>query len=174
MIKKIVLGTLLVGLVGLLVAGGINRTVNKTGSEAENHGRNDRSTEESDSGQNGGQGGNRSQSEASGAQGSTNGAGRAQVDSWLELAGTAVGVDDEELLVELPTGEQLSVTGRPWRFALENDFAAVAGDTLTLTGFYEADEFEVGAIANDSSGQAVQIREESGRPLWAGGGRRDA
>ncbi len=173
MLKKIVLGTLLAGLVGLLVVGGINRTVNKTEAGAENRGQSER-TEETGAGKNGGQGGKRSEVETGEedcAEGDVDGLGRAEVDAWLELVGTAVEVGDHELLVELETGETLSVTGRPWRFALENDFSAAAGDDLTLTGFYEAEEFEVGAIANENSGQSVQLREESGRPMWAGGGR---
>jgi hypothetical protein len=173
MIKKIVLGTLLTGLIALLVAGGINRTVAKTEAGVEHRGQAER-TEETGAGKNGGSRGSSLGAESGDADcsgSSSGGGGRAEVDAWLELAATAVEVGDHEVLVELKTGETLSITGRPWRFALENSFAAAPGDQLTLTGFYEAEEFEVGTIANESSGQSIRIREESGRPMWAGGGR---
>jgi len=49
---------------------------------------------------------------------------------------------------------------------------AQAGDQVTLTGFYEGDTFEAAQISNATSGEAVSIRDDAGRPLWAGGGRR--
>ena len=171
MVKKIVLITLFVGLVGVLVAGGINRTIAKTSDGNETHGQ-DAGAVESDTGHNG-NGSQDSSGGGGGNQGATNGSGRAAVDAWLEFAGTAVAVDNEALEVELESGEELSVTGRPWRFALENGFAAAPGDALVLTGFYDGDLFEVGAIANQSTGQEIQIRDENGRPLWAGGGQRN-
>jgi hypothetical protein len=41
-----------------------------------------------------------------------------------------------------------------------------------LVGFYEGDDFEVGQIDNATNGQTVLVRDENGRPLWAGRGRR--
>jgi hypothetical protein len=64
------------------------------------------------------------------------------------------------------------VENRPWWFAQEQGVEVQPGDGIVLTGFYEDGEFEVGEIKNLRSGQVVEIREESGRPLWAGGGRR--
>jgi hypothetical protein len=51
-------------------------------------------------------------------------------------------------------------------------FSAEISDSIALNGFYEtADKFEVLFIENLTKGIEVQIREESGRPLWAGNGR---
>ena len=57
---------------------------------------------------------------------------------------------------------------------------AQVGDQVTLRGFNEDEDlstgsdqhFEVGRIDNASNDQGVLIREENGRPLWAGRGRR--
>jgi hypothetical protein len=106
------------------------------------------------------------------APGDGTGTGNAEVNEWLTISGTALSVDSSAMIVQTPDGQEIIAEGRGWRFALEQGFSAQAGDALTLTGFYENDEFEVGQIVNNSTGQAVQIREENGRPLWAGGGRR--
>ena len=51
---------------------------------------------------------------------------------------------------------------------------AQAGDSVSLTGFYEDGDFEVGQIDDQTTGQTVSLRDESGRPLWAGRGRRSS
>ena len=173
MIKKIVLGTLFAGLLALLVVGGVNRTVSKTEAGTENRGQSEH-VAETGAGKNSGPGGNRLGSEVGeddcdGSESSD--AGRAEVEDWVELSGTVAEVDEHDMLVELENGETLSVSGRPWRFALENAFEASNGDAVTLIGFYEGDRFEVGTLTNESSGQSLVIRDESGRPMWAGGGR---
>jgi hypothetical protein len=106
------------------------------------------------------------------APGDGTGTGQAVVDEWLELSGTVIGVDASLLSVQMDNGELLEMIGRPWSFAQEQGFTAEIGDRLTVTGFYEDGEFEVGGIENLTTPQSVVIREESGRPLWAGGGRR--
>jgi hypothetical protein len=100
------------------------------------------------------------------------GTGQAQVDAWLTLQGSVVSVDSGALVVETEDGEQVVVEGRPWWFAQGQGFVAQEGDELAVVGFYEGDEFEAGQLNNLSSGLSVPIREENGRPLWAGGGRR--
>lgn len=106
------------------------------------------------------------------APGDGTGTGQAQVDEWLTLNGTVVSIDQDALVVQMAGGEQVMVENRPWWFAQELGFTAQPGDGITLVGFYEEGEFEVGRLENLRSGQVVDIREDSGRPLWAGGGRR--
>jgi len=177
MTRKIVLGVLLFGLVGLLVAGAVNRTVAKTGDSAEargGYGRNqeaveaapDAATVESPR-----QGGAGWQARGGGSADGT-ATGQAQVDEWLALEGAVVSVDEEALLVQAATGDELLVEGRPWSFALEQGFTARLGDRVTLMAFDEDGELKVGQIANISSGRSIQLRDESGRPMWAGRGRR--
>ena len=99
------------------------------------------------------------------------GTGQAQVGEWLSLEGTASGVDSAAMVVMAGNGQEIVVDGRAWRYLLEQGFEAQAGDGLELVGFYENDAFEVGEVTNLSTGQRVLIRDESGRPLWAGRGR---
>jgi len=100
------------------------------------------------------------------------GAGQANVEAWIVLTGTVQGVDSSALVVETSEGQEIVVEGRAWSFAQESGFEAQSGDQVELTGFYEDTNFEVGQIRDLSSGQSVTLRQESGRPLWAGGGRR--
>ena len=106
------------------------------------------------------------------APGDGTGTGLAEVDEWLMLSGTVTGVDDSLLSVQMDNGELVEMIGRPWTFAQEQGFTAQTGDPVSLSGFYEDGEFEVGGLVNLTTGLSVTIREESGRPLWAGGGRR--
>lgn len=106
------------------------------------------------------------------APGDGTGTGLAQVDEWLTLSGTVSSIDASLLAVQMDNGELVEIMGRPWTFAQEQGFTAVAGDQVTLVGFYENGEFEVGQLENLSTGLSVSIRNDSGRPLWAGQGRR--
>jgi hypothetical protein len=81
-------------------------------------------------------------------------------------------VDADVLVVETVSGEQVTMENRPWWFAQEQGFSAQVGDQVTLIGFYEGDRFEVGQIDDITRGQTVLVRDENGRPLWAGRGRR--
>lgn len=98
--------------------------------------------------------------------------GQAQVDDWLEVRGVVTSATSDALVVRVAGGDEIAIDGRSWRFVQEQGFQVQAGDSLTLTGFYEEEDLEIGRIHNASSGQIIQIREESGRPLWAGGGGR--
>jgi hypothetical protein len=99
------------------------------------------------------------------------GTGQAQVDEWVTLQGSVVSVDEDALVVQAG-GEQIVVENRPWWFAQEQGFSAQVGDQVVMVGFYENGDFEVGQLSNATSGQVVDLREENGRPGWAGSGRR--
>jgi len=159
MAKKIVLGLVVVGLIGILVAGAVTRTLAKTGTE-EGYGR--------------GQGNGQSVANSQGdiiRDGDQTGTGQAEVDEWLTLEGTVTGADADLLAVETADGEVM-VENRGWWYAQEQGFIAQAGDEVVLTGFYENEDFEVGRIENMTTGQTVTLRDETGRPMWAGRGRR--
>ncbi|MEA3334805.1 MAG: hypothetical protein U9R25_02780 [Chloroflexota bacterium] len=111
-----------------------------------------------------GQGGGR---EVAGSAGQSRG-GQAEQVTWQAMEGTVVAVDDESLTLSTENGD-LEIADRGWRFALEQGFSAQVGQRIGVQGFLEEGKYEVGSIANLSSGQLVQIREQSGRPLWAGG-----
>jgi hypothetical protein len=106
--------------------------------------------------------------------------GQAAVDEWLTIQGVVVSVDGNAVIVQSANGQEIVVENRAWWFAQEQGFSAEVGDQVTLLGFYEDDDplassgsrFEAGQISNVTTGQTAQIREISGRPLWAGRGRR--
>ena len=160
MLKRIVLAVLLIGLVGLLAFGAVSRTLAKTSSD-EGYG----------GGRGNGSGGGRGNSSGGAYTGDGTGAGQAQVDEWLALSGAVTAADAGLLAVKTGSGE-VAVENRGWWYAQEQGFAAQAGDRVTLTGFYENGVFQVGRIDNLTTGQAVTLRDETGRPLWAGRGRR--
>ena len=89
-------------------------------------------------------------------------------ETWTTVSGTVIAFEDE-LLVETAEGELEVGTGPAW-FWDENGIALNPGDEVVLHGFYEGDEFELGAIEN-ATGEALTLRDETGRPLWAGRGR---
>jgi hypothetical protein len=181
MTKKIVWGVVLFGLIGLLVAGALVRTVAKTGDGTGTrggYGRNSGnhrivdSSPDAGAAELSGQEGTGTLARGAGF-GDGTGTGQAQVDEWLTLEGTVVSVDAEALVVLTASGEQVALENRPWSFALEQGFVAQPGDQVTLVGFYENGTLEVGQLADASNGQTVQLRDESGRPMWAGRGRRN-
>mgnify|MGYP001110329196 CR=1 FL=1 len=97
------------------------------------------------------------------------GVGQAEVDEQMTEIGTVVSVSADLLVIELPDGSQLDLEGRVLSFLIEQGFSIVEGDELTITGFYESDNFEVIQILNDTSGENISVRDQNGRPLWAGG-----
>jgi uncharacterized protein YdeI (BOF family) len=148
MLKKLVLGTLFVGLIGILVAGAVIRTMDKTERVAEAYGYGyGRGNGEAgayaagSSGQGRGgyaQGGNRGGYSGQGREDTPaiNATGQANVEEWLTLQGTVVSVDADTLVVQTSAGEQVTIENRPWWFAQEQGFTAQVGDQVTLVGFY--------------------------------------
>ncbi len=107
---------------------------------------------------------------SAGAPGSST--GQATVGQWLTVFGSVVSVDANALIVRTEDGQQIAVENRAWWFAQEQGFGTVVGNEVRLVGFYDGDVFEVGQIDDTTLGATVLIRDESGRPLWAGRGRR--
>lgn len=107
------------------------------------------------------------------------GVGQAQVETWDTLQGTVVDITDSLLQIQLINGELVLIENRPWWFVQEQGFLVTIGDVVTVSGFYEEKDldmgaesvFEAGQITNLTTEQTVQIRLETGRPLWAGGRR---
>jgi hypothetical protein len=176
MFRKIVLGTLFITLIGVLVAGAVIRTMDRTERMAEaqgyGHGQNNGEVGEYKAGGSGeGRGGYGGQGRED-TPGNQTGTGQADVEGWLTFQGTIVSVDPNTLVVQTDSGQQVALENRAWWFAQEQGFSAQMGDQVTLIGFYEGDHFEVGRIDNTTNGQTVRVRDENGRPLWAGRGRR--
>lgn len=102
-------------------------------------------------------------------QGKGFGVGLAEGDEQITLNGTVVSISPDLLVIELADGSLLEVEGRVLSFLNEKGFSLSAGDELKITGFYEGESFEVIQITNDGTGQTIRVRDQNGRPLWAGG-----
>lgn len=208
MIKKIVIGTLLVVVTGGLVYGAVNRTQIKTAEAAvgqidseynENqHGRqpetggmlqNDQVLNEGkdqfwgfdqevDSGPgngpgggNGGSGQGQGQSADQSGSDFGTGEGQAVVDEWVMLEGTVSAIDEYSMFAAIDDGSEVEIGPRAWSYAQDQGFTAEVGDELSMRGFYEGDTYEAAEITNHTTQQTVLLRDENGRPHWAGGGR---
>ena len=203
MLQKIVVGTLVAALSGVLVVGAINRTEAKSEQVAQerevNSGRLAREESQDlwqqSQGQQGqgnrgayaetetlesvsrGGGQGRSSEGSSGnwlEDTSRGGEGSASVDEWLEVVGTVVSLSEEELVLQLEDGQEMVIECKSWTYALELGFTTEIGNELKLYGFYEGEEFEVGGFEDLTTQLLTMVREESGRPFWAGGSGRGA
>ncbi len=170
MVKKILMWTGYAALVGLLVFGGVIRTSAKTD---QNISQVDGQTEEGVFAQpRGGQGNgqreiNTGQSQTSADQ-EDSGLGEDEDHLGVSLSGVIQFFSTDEMQMGTGSGEIVQIADRAWRFALELGFDPHIGDQIVLQGFFENGEFETMEIKNLSTGQTVVLRDESGRPLWAG------
>jgi hypothetical protein len=201
MLKKIVLGALLTGLVAVLIVGAVNRTNAKSGEGARETGRRGQATESVTADAVApGRGGRWSETETpQGATGRGGGGGRwaqggspeqgsaleqapagqsgvpqadVQPDEWRSLQGTVVSVADDLVEIRTAAGEVIPFEGRPLSFAAEQGFTLKVGDAVTFAGFEENDEFMIGRVTNLGNGASITLRDTSGRPGWSGRGRR--
>lgn len=89
--------------------------------------------------------------------------------TWITLRGVVATLDNGILTIETDDGTTQVHLGPEWYWESEAITLAV-GDSVAATGFYEDDAFEVARVENLTSGEAVTLRDETGRPLWAGRG----
>jgi hypothetical protein len=191
MFKKIILGALLVGLIGVLIVGAVVRTNAKAGDGAGNaaggRGRAVASTatEAESGGQYGGRWQQTDQTVLGGGQGGRGqGGGQgttaaepapladATTEDWLTVQGTVLAVADDLVEIQSSTGDVIPLEGRPLSFAQEQGFSLKVGEAVELAGFDEDGEFKIGQVTSLSSGASITLRDVSGRPGWAGRGRR--
>ena len=180
MVKKILLGSLLAGLVGVLIFGAVNRTAAKSGerlSSAENrlalgegfYG------EGNGSGSGGGGGQGRGSAYARSMGGNVQeklGIPDPQADAgqWEMQQGTVASLDNVALVLNLQDGSQLFIEGRAWAYALEQNYTTAVGNTLQVNGFHEDGEFKPAGIEDLTAGTSIVLRDQNGRPMWAGRG----
>lgn len=120
---------------------------------------------------NGGEGNNGNGNPSAERSGDNIGEAANYAEDWLTLEGIVSEWNSEDVLVILTDNSQYLLEGRAWSFAQENGFSLDIGDGLVLRGFYEDEDFEVGSIHNLSDDQYILLRDENGRPMWAGNGR---
>jgi len=178
MIRKLVLGVLFASLSGALIYGGIYRTSARleTGNESAVSGqRRDASRfkeefrseglyrNDTNSGGNIYQGGGNRGSVISDE-------GPVGIDE-IRLEGTVIDLNADYMLATMVDGKEISVENRAWWYARQAGFVVKIGDQVELFGFFdESGLFEVSQITNLTNGITVDIRDESGRPYWAGNG----
>ena len=115
----------------------------------------------------GGSGAGRSESGSRDGQG----AGNTPVErnpAWEELRGTVVEYD-HEMTVATADGEVLVGMGQS-SYVETQDFQASKGDEVLVYGFHEDDEFKAGRVENLTQGKTLILRDQDGRPMWAGRG----
>ena len=89
--------------------------------------------------------------------------------TWTTLNGTVSAVDGDNVTIQTAEGSRDVHLGPEWYWETEGiDLAP--GDEVAITGLDEKDTFDIASVENHTNGQAVTLRDESGRPLWAGRG----
>lgn len=190
MIKKIVLGVVILGISVGLIYGGVYRTIARadTGEQAnqleKNLSINKGNLEERNllpiqetSGERGFRQGNGRENDSSEQQGggsrseSTRIAAGEELKDIVSFTGIVTQTNEDLLVILCENGKEIVVEGRALRFVIDAGFSAEIGDSIALNGFFEtSDEFEISHIKNLTKNVEVKIREEGGRPLWAGNG----
>jgi hypothetical protein len=77
----------------------------------------------------------------------------------------------DELTVQTEDGSAVTVHLGPEAYWESEGIMLQNGDHVDVTGFYEGDAFEGVEIKNLTTQETVTLRDETGRPLWAGRGR---
>ena len=183
MLKKTLVGAMFVGLITLLVAGAVIRTNDRVSKVTEAGQQLGRAGEGVDALGHGGpwrthdgpvEANEEHGCAGHGADGEPEnrelGIGQARVNAWITLEATVSDVARTGMMVTTMEGEIVTVERRAWAFAQAEGFSAQPGDRVLLAGFYDGGELVVGALENLSDGTSVRLREENGRPLWAGHG----
>lgn len=137
--------------------GGQNQTPDQTGVQPQGQGQ----------GYRGGQG------QSANGQGQTTnsnpGTPQANVTTWLTVQGTVNSFAGVGVSLTTDEGAPLWVQFGQSRYVSAQGVTFTAGDHVTVNGFEENGQFQAGTVVNDTTGQTLNLRDTSGRPLWAGG-----
>ncbi len=98
-------------------------------------------------------------------------AGEGHAEDWETLVGVVLSLDGD-LLLRTSSGDEVLVGLGPLTYEARADFALAVGDELSVLGFHEDGEFKAGTVENLTTGQTLLLRDETGRPMWAGNGQR--
>ena len=139
------------------------------GSQGEGQNRGQAAAEQGGQGFGGGNGSGRGRQEVTEPSGQ--GLADHPSDGWATLEGPVAGFEGDELTVQTNESSVTVHLGPEWYWDTEG-IALAEGDRVAVTGFYEGDKFEVAQIENLTTGDIVTLRDETGRPLWAGRGGR--
>jgi len=98
------------------------------------------------------------------------GSGEHPIETWTTVTGTVVALDPD-LVLQTEEGEVVVHLGPEWYWD-DQELTLNVGDQVAVTGFFEHDGLEATRVENLTTGQSLILRDEVGRPLWAGRGRR--
>jgi hypothetical protein len=190
MLKKIAVGVLIVVVIGAVGVGIIDaaqgRSVAAQTVAAQSNVATAQGTAVNGQGQGygrgSGQGQSQSRSQGRDQQGNSNGTGgqgqtqnpnpgtpQANVTDWVTVKGTVNSFDGVGVSVITVEGAPLWVQFGQSRYVSAQGVTFTAGDHLTVNGFEENGQFQAGMVVNDTTGQTLNLRDATGRPLWAGG-----
>lgn len=93
-----------------------------------------------------------------------------QID-WVDLSGQLEAMESNLWVITLTDGSPIELEGHPLSFVIEQGFTAEIGDPIAMRGYYDDAYFKLGTIVNQSTGQEITLRDETGHPLWSGGNR---
>ena len=185
MLKKIVVGALIVVVIGAVGVGIIDAAQGRSVA-AQTNAPAQSTAAVNPQGQSYGRGGGQGQGQAQGrgnqangnsadgqGQGQTQnpnpGTPQANVTTWVTVAGTVNSFDGVGVSLTTDDGAPLWVQFGQSRYVSAQGVTFNAGDHLTVNGFEENGQFQAGTVVNDTTGQTLNLRDTTGRPLWAGG-----
>ena len=180
MLKKITLVTLFIGLIGVLVAGAVIRTMGTMGrtafvAEAKGNGPGHDEASEHAEGESGLGRGSQGQGNAGYyvAERQYPNYDGSPPEEWLVHEGTVVlpPEDGVDLVIEMSDGKKLTVGTGPMYMASQG-FILQAGEPVQVLGYWEDHEFKAAQLTCLTDGRTITLRDELGRPAWAGAGRR--
>jgi len=192
MLKKIVVGVLVVVVMGAVGVGIIDAAQGRSvAAQAQTSAPTQAVAVANGQGQGVGRGGGQGQGQAQ-SQGKTQGRGQpgngnstggqgqtqnpnagtpqANVTDWTTVTGTVNSFDGVGVSLTTAAGAPLWVQLGQSRYVTAQGVTFTADDHLTVRGFTENGQFQAGTVTNDTTGQTLNLRDATGRPLWAGGG----
>lgn len=89
-------------------------------------------------------------------------------DDMLIYQGTILTAPAEGVELVIDTTEGAVTIGTGPSYWLEASILLAAGDEISVTGYWEEDEFKASTITRSSDNITVTLRDETGRPLWSG------
>lgn len=88
-------------------------------------------------------------------------------DEWMET-GVITAIEDVGIQMTLENGESVFVEMGPVDYWTSQGINVVEGDTVTIDGSIMDDMIHATALLT-AEGQVIQVRSETGQPLWSGG-----
>ena len=79
--------------------------------------------------------------------------------------------DGVDLVIEMSDGKKLTVGTGPMYMASQG-FILQAGEPVQVLGYWEDHEFKAAQLTCLTDSRTITLRDELGRPAWAGAGRR--